>query len=80
MLLTASFFATLFCLHGMFFDHCALTLTTLSIFTPLSMWATATFLAVVRFLSYLDVRIRQEGWEVELRLRAEGARLMELQS
>jgi hypothetical protein len=42
---------------------------------PLSMWIVAGYLAVVRFLSYLDVRIRHEGWEVELRIRAEAARL-----
>jgi len=41
------------------------------------MWTTAGYLAVVRFLAYLDLRIRQEGWEVELRMRAEGTRLME---
>jgi hypothetical protein len=29
---------------------------------------------VVRFLSYLDTRIRNEGWEVELLLRAEASR------
>jgi hypothetical protein len=33
-------------------------------------------LSVVRFLSYLDLRIRHEGWEVELRMRAEGAQLV----
>jgi hypothetical protein len=42
---------------------------------PLSMWLVVTYLTVFRFLSYLDLRIRQEGWEVELRLRAEAARL-----
>ncbi len=45
-------------------------------FLPLSMWIVALYFTVVRFLSYLDVRIRQEGWEVELRLRAEANRLM----
>jgi hypothetical protein len=30
----------------------------------------------VRFLSYLDLRIRHEGWEVELLMRAEGLRLV----
>ncbi len=44
---------------------------------PLAMWGAATFLVVVRFLSYLDFRIRHEGWEVELRMRAEGNRLAE---
>jgi hypothetical protein len=42
---------------------------------PLAMWLVAGYLTVFRFLSYLDVRIRQEGWEVELRLRAEAARM-----
>lgn len=42
---------------------------------PLALWLTATYLTVVRFLSYLDLRIRFEGWEVELRLRAEANRL-----
>ncbi len=43
---------------------------------PLSMWIVAGYLCVFRFLSYLDLRIRFEGWEVELRLRAEASRMM----
>jgi hypothetical protein len=46
-----------------------------SIYWVVAMWLTAAFAAVVRFLSYIDVRIRQEGWAVELNLRAEGIRL-----
>ena len=42
---------------------------------PLALWTAAGYLAVVRFLSYLDLRIRREGWEVELMMRAEGTRL-----
>ena len=42
---------------------------------PAAIWASALYLTVFRFLSYLDLRIRQEGWEVELRVRAEAARL-----
>lgn len=42
---------------------------------PLAGWAAIGYFAIVRFLSYLDLRIRTEGWEVELLLRAEGARL-----
>lgn len=42
---------------------------------PLALWTVAGFLGVVRFLNYLNLRIRQEGWEVELRLRAEASRL-----
>jgi hypothetical protein len=43
---------------------------------PLSLWIVAGFMTVVRFLSYLDLRIRHEGWEVELLLRAEASRIM----
>ena len=46
-----------------------------TVFFPLAAWATAGCFAVVRFLGYLDLRIRREGWEVELLMRAEGARL-----
>ncbi|MHB1033255.1 MAG: hypothetical protein ACYC35_05090 [Pirellulales bacterium] len=40
-----------------------------------AIWVVASFFTVVRFLSYLDLRIRNEGWEVELAVRAEAARL-----
>lgn len=42
---------------------------------PLVLWLVAGFMGVVRYLNYLDLRIRHEGWEVELRLRAEAVRL-----
>ena len=41
----------------------------------LTLWVVAAYFTVVRFLSYLDLRIRREGWEVELGMRAEEARL-----
>lgn len=41
-----------------------------------SLWTVAGFISVVRFLSYIDIRIRQEGWAVELRMRAEGQQLL----
>jgi hypothetical protein len=43
--------------------------------TQLAIWITVAFFGVARFLSYIDQRIRLEGWEVELRLRAAGAAL-----
>ena len=43
---------------------------------PVAIWLTIGYFTVVRFLSYLDLRIRTEGWEVELLLRAEAARLI----
>ena len=42
-------------------------------------WIAIAFFAVVRFLSYIDRRIRLEGWEIELRLRAVGHALEERQ-
>ena len=42
---------------------------------PLAMWLVCGLFAIVRYLSYLDLRIRREGWEIELRMRAEAARL-----
>lgn len=42
---------------------------------PVAFWIVLGYLAVVRFLSYLDLRIRTEGWEIELHMRAEAARL-----
>jgi hypothetical protein len=46
-----------------------------TIYLQLVIWFVLSYFAVVRFLSYLDLRIKSEGWEVELRLRAEAAKL-----
>lgn len=46
-----------------------------TVYLPAAIWLSLGYFAVVRFLSYLDLRIRTEGWEVELIMRAEGARL-----
>jgi hypothetical protein len=45
----------------------------------LGVWIAIAFFAVVRFLSYIDRRIRLEGWEIELRLRGVGRALEERQ-
>lgn len=37
----------------------------------IAFWATCGFVTVFRFFTYLDGRIRREGWDVELRLRAD---------
>ena len=68
--------------YGTFFFHAAAPRQDWSqgpllthVLLPLAMWIIACYFTVVRFLTYLDARIRQEGWEVELRLRAEATRL-----
>jgi len=42
---------------------------------PIALWTVATWTAVVRFLSYMNTRIRAEGWDLELKLKAEAQRL-----
>jgi len=42
---------------------------------PLVLWSVATWCTVIRFLSYMNSRIRTEGWEIELRLKAEAQRI-----
>jgi hypothetical protein len=66
---------TLVCLQGIFLDDWTPGRWFFQIGPALSLWLIAGYTAVVRFLTYLDLRIRQEGWEVELRLRAEASRL-----
>lgn len=42
-----------------------------------TLWLTAGYGAVCRFLRYMDLRVRQEGWDAELLIRAEALRLVE---
>ena len=49
--------------------------TLYSVYLPIAMWITVGYLTVFRFLGYLDLRIRREGWEIELRMRGEAAKL-----
>jgi hypothetical protein len=41
---------------------------------PLALWGAGALSVLIRFLSYLDTRIRLEGWEVQLAVRAEAIR------
>ena len=45
------------------------------VYWPIALWLTAGLISVFRFLNYIDTRIRQEGWAVELRMRAEALKL-----
>jgi hypothetical protein len=42
-----------------------------------AVWIAIAFFGIVRFLSYIDRRIRLEGWEIELRLKMVGRTLEE---
>ena len=60
--------------RGYLFGAWGIDLWYLNLLLPLGMWLVVAFMSVVRFLSYLDLRIRREGWEVELVVRAEANR------
>lgn len=49
------------------------------LFYPLSLWTVALWGTVIRFLIYMNTRIRGEGWELELKLKAEARRFKDAQ-
>ena len=74
-LLTGSFFGSMMLIDSWLNLHASDTAIPAVIYLPVSIWMVAGLYAVVRFLSYIDIRIRQEGWEVELQMRTESMRL-----
>lgn len=76
--LTFVFFFTLLFFQGVMLNSWKLNKTMLLYCLPASIWACAALFTVFRFLYYLDLRIRQEGWAVELRMRSEAAKLQGL--
>jgi hypothetical protein len=75
LVLTLSLVCSIWFVTAVFTNNWGFGPLMLHVGVPLSMWIVAGYLCVVRFLSYLDLRIRREGWEVELRMRAEATRL-----
>lgn len=74
-LLAAAVWGSLVVLHYVFANFREPGAYLYTVYFQLAMWATISYFSVVRFLSYLDLRIRTEGWEVELAMRVEAARL-----
>ena len=75
LLLSISLGWTMLWFPGVFTNHWMFGPYMLYFGIPAALWIVACFFTVARFLNYLDLRIRQEGWEVELRVRAEAARI-----
>jgi hypothetical protein len=69
-----SIVGSLECLAGILTGDLADESIVYTLYFPLALWIVMAFFTVVRFLAYLDIRIRREGWEVELLMRAEQAR------
>ena len=76
-LLVASCWGSIWIVGGMLLNHWDAGTAMYTFYFQLALWVVVGFFTVVRFLGYLDLRIRREGWEVELAMRAEGARLRE---
>ncbi|HEV3005055.1 MAG TPA: hypothetical protein VGX78_11370, partial [Pirellulales bacterium] len=62
-------------LHSFIAFHTIAEQVIFTVHLQVAVWIVIGYFAVVRYLSYLDLRIRTEGWEVELTMRAEAARL-----
>lgn len=60
--------------HGIATGYWNLGLFTLLFLFPLALWIIAGVSIVVRMIHYLDTRIRLEGWDVELAIKAEAIR------
>ena len=45
------------------------------LYWPMAAWIVASYMAVFRFLFYINTRIVQEGWEVSLKVMAEGQKI-----
>jgi hypothetical protein len=75
LLLTLALWMTLWFLRGMLTGRWTFEAVMYTVYLQLAAWIVASYFTVARFLSYLDLRIRREGWEVELVMRAERARL-----
>ncbi|MEM7313386.1 MAG: hypothetical protein AAF497_09565, partial [Planctomycetota bacterium] len=73
--LSVSIIGTLWFMWGMLLFDWEWGTFMLQIVFPASLWLVAGYFAVVRFMCYLDLRIRREGWEVELIMRAAASRL-----
>jgi hypothetical protein len=74
LMLLGSVWGSLWCLRGLLLNEWSWDGPVYSVFYPAALWIVAAFFTIVRFLGYLDLRIRREGWEVELLMRAEEAR------
>lgn len=75
LLLTLLVGAMLYGIIGILISNWSLDWYKVQLGYPLVLWLVAGYFSVVRFLNYLDLRIRHEGWEVELLMRAEAIRI-----
>ncbi|PAY17704.1 hypothetical protein CKO51_19880 [Rhodopirellula sp. SM50] len=70
----AGLFYSLVWVRGIATGYWNFGLVTLLVLYPLALWVVGGLSVVVRMIAYLDTRIRLEGWDVELAVRAEALR------
>ncbi len=73
-LLFLSVFGTIVCIIGGIKTYSNFNLIA-CLYFPLALWLVSFFVFVSRYTSYIDTRTNQEGWEIELKLRAEANKL-----
>jgi hypothetical protein len=74
VVLFAGFFYSLVWVRGITTGYWNIGLFTLLAIYPVALWTVGGISVVVRMIAYLDTRIRLEGWDVELAVRAEAIR------
>ncbi len=74
-MLVVSFASSCYIMGGVLLNEWESETLVLTVYYPMALWLVVGYSTVVRFLAYIDLRIRREGWEVELMLRAEEQRL-----
>lgn len=74
VVLFAGWFYSLVWARGVTTGYWNIGMVTLLLLYPLALWTVAGLSVVVRMIAYLDTRIRLEGWDVELAVRAEAMR------
>lgn len=72
--LFAGWFYSLVAVRGVMTGYWSFDLFTWLVLYPFALWTIGGLSVVVRILTYLDTRIRLEGWDVELAVRAEAMR------
>ncbi len=75
-LLAASIWYSIYVTRALLLNGWELDVPMYTIYFQLTLWMVVGYFCVVRFLNYLNLRIRHEGWDVELAMRAELSRLM----
>ena len=74
-LLTASIWNSIYVGRAFLLNRWEVDTPMYTVYFQLTLWIAIGFFCVVRFLNYLSLRIRHEGWDVELAMRAEQIRL-----